>query len=296
MNWDDIRLFLTIAQHRSFRRAAQQLDLGHATLARRIETLEEKLEVRLFNRQTTGLSLTEAGQAMLLATTPVKKTLEDLKVRLYAQDQSLSGKITLTLPGYLSTHLVLPALDEFQRAWPDVTIEIINDYRIMDLQNQEADIAIRATNAPDEQFIGRHVGGLYQAAYASKHYLAACKKQPDKPHNWFRPKAGLAFTMTLFDQFDNGLPVVSNLILFNIDEQLTCARLGKGIAVLPCLIGEADPALVRMSPIQHRLDLWLLCHKDLRNNKRMQLFRVFLVELFERNHALISGSVEQGDP
>lgn len=293
MNWNDIQLFLTIAEEGSFRQAAQRLNLGHATLSRRIESFEERLNVKVFNRQTTGLSLTEAGEEILSAVSPVRSVFDDLKVRLYGRDQALEGKITLTLPEYLSTHLVLPALTEFQEAWPQVTIELRTDYKILDLHNQEADIAIRATNKPDEQLIGRNVGGMYQAAYASREYLARFLNksagEPVRAHNWIRTASNATFKMSLYKEYDNGLPVGSNLVLFDIDAQMTAAKLGKGIATLPCLIGDQSDQLVRISEVSHRFDLWLLCHKDLRNNRRMQLFRAFLVTLLENNHDLMTG-------
>ena len=294
MNWDDIRLFLTIAEEGSFRRAAQRLNLGHVTLSRRIESLEESLDVKIFNRHTTGLSLTEAGKEMLSTATPVADAFDDLKVRLYGRDQLLKGKVTLTLPDYLSTHIILPSLDKFQQLWPDVTIEIITDYKVLNLHSQEADIAIRSTNNPGEQLIGRHLGSMCQAAYASVEYLETTVKN-SKPHNWIRPIDSSTFRMEIFDRFSTTKTLTSNLILFDIDSQFKAAELGRGIAKLPCLVGDSSDSLVRISPIYHSIELWLLCHKDLRENKRMRLFREFLVNLFESKKNLISGNKKLSD-
>ena len=93
-------------------------------------------------------------------------------------------------------------------------------------------------------------------------------------------------------RYANDFKIESNLILFEIDSQFKAAILGKGIAILPCLIGDTNDQLVRISPSYHRIDHWLLCHKDLRKNKRMRLFREFIVNLFESNQDLIMGKIK----
>ncbi len=288
MNWNDLQLFLAIAEEGSFRQAAQRLNLGHATLSRRIEAFEVRLNVKVFNRKTTGLSLTDAGKEIISTITPARKILEDLEISLQGQDQAVEGHITLTLPEFLSNHLVLPALAQFQQAWPLISIEILTDYKVLDLQSREADIAIRSTNNPDEQLIGRHIGGMFQAAYASREYLKQIQDEP-AAYRWIRPLVSSEFNLSLHEQYDNGLPIKSNLILFDINSQLIAAKQGQGIATLPCLLGDSTSELVQISPPYHRVDLWLLCHKDLRDNKRMQLFRNFLVKLFKDNLGLLAG-------
>ena len=91
MNWDDIRIFSTIAEEGSFRRAALKLNLGHTTLSRRIEALEEKLGTRLLNRQSRGLTLTPAGEDMLLTAAPMSREFDDLQLRLFGRDSKAEG-------------------------------------------------------------------------------------------------------------------------------------------------------------------------------------------------------------
>ena len=64
LNWDDVRLFLAAAEAGSFRRAAESLNQGHTTVSRRMESLEQNLQTKLFNRLPTGLTLTSAGEEM----------------------------------------------------------------------------------------------------------------------------------------------------------------------------------------------------------------------------------------
>ena len=87
MNWDEVRLFLVVAEEGSFRQAALKLNVGHSTLSRRIESLEEDLGLKLFKRIKRGLSLTAAGEEMLKTAIPMGEEFDKLKIRLAAQDQ-----------------------------------------------------------------------------------------------------------------------------------------------------------------------------------------------------------------
>jgi DNA-binding transcriptional LysR family regulator len=228
---------------------------------------------------------------MLASATGIGETLNDLKILLYGKEQSIKGKITLTLPDVFTTHLILPALTKFQDKWPEVTIKLISSYEVLDLNLQEADIAIRTTNTPDEQLVGRELGTMFQAAYASHGYIRHFKNHSKNnyQHKLIRPAESSSQDLQLFEQFSSNLPFNTSLIANNIEAQLVAAKLGKGIATLPCLIGDQDTQLVRIGQAYPRMEIWLLSHKNLRNSKRMKLFRRFLVDLFDENKSLISG-------
>jgi DNA-binding transcriptional LysR family regulator len=291
LNWDDIRLFLLIAEQGSFRRAAEKVEPGHATLSRRVESLEKALTVKLFNRSSTGLRLTSAGEEMLAAATSMRAELDSVKVKIQGIDQSISGKITFTLSEVFSNYLVLPALEQFQRQYPDIIVEIIPSFQVLDLNIQQADIAIRSTDSPDDQYIGRNLGCLYEAAYASEDYLKEFLHQEEnnRQHNWIRPGEKSVFRGALIPKYQCDSEIKSDVIVDSIEAQLILAKQGRGIATLPCLIGEKFEELVRICPAYPITDIWLLSHRQLRGNRRMQLFREFLTKLFSSNHALIIG-------
>ncbi len=290
MNWDDARLFLAIAEEGSFRRTAIKLNLGHSTLSRRIESLEENLGVQLFNRSTTGLTLTPSGEEMVDTAKIVSSEFDQLKVRLFGRDQLVKGRIVLTLPGILLNHLIMPMLVEFQKKWPEITLEIITGFEKLDLNAKEADVAIRLTSNPDEHFIGRCLGSFHQAVYASQYYLDSyLAAKGEAAHQWIRPGEASVFDYTLARPYESPLPIESSLIVPDINAQMEVAIAGRGLATLPCFMGDPCPDLVRLSSSKLRADIWLLSHKDLRNHKRMQLFRAFICEKFEGFQGLLKG-------
>lgn len=294
MNWDDARLFLAIAEEGSFRQAAMKLNFGHSTLSRRIESLEENLGVQLFNRSTTGLTLTPSGEEMVDTAKIVGREFDQLKVRLFGRDQAVQGRIVLTLPDILLNHLIMPMLIKFQENWPSITLEIITGFEKLDLNSREADVAIRLTGSPEEELIGRRLGSFHQAVYASQAYLDRfLAAKGEFPHQWIRPGVTSDFNFLLWSPYKSTLPIESSIIVPDISAQMEVAIAGRGLATLPCFVGDQCSDLVRLSHSKLRADIWLLSHKDLRNHKRMQIFRQFICEKFEDFQDLLNGDKTQ---
>ncbi len=280
MNWDDVRIFLSVAEHGSFRKAAIAANVRHTTLSRRIESLEDSVGAKLFTRGKRGLSLTEAGQEMFDTAVPVSRELDQLQVKIFGQEQSPVGGIKLTAPCMLINHLLLEPLVHFSEQWPDIHITIDQSLSVLDLSLKEADIALRLTDTPDEDLIGRQVGEYREAVYASRGYLERFKTEAWERHRWLFPGADYEFSMTLEPAYAASLPPDRVITLPDPDAQMSAAELGAGIATLPCLIADQRPGLIRISDVVRRSGIWLLCHPDARRNRRLQIFRDFLVRSF----------------
>lgn len=290
MNWDDIRLFLAVAEQGSFRKAALKTELGHSTLSRRVETLEQTVGTKLFTRQSRGLSLTPAGEEMLATAKRVNTEFDELQLRLFGHDTVPSGKINLTLPPLLVNYLLAEHLKTFTDAWPHISIEISSGLDLLDLSSKQADLAIRITNNPGEQLIGRKVGQFCEAAYASRSYLEDFVEQDKRQHVWISPSDAYKFKVQLDAPYQTELAHEVKLLASDMEAQARFAEQGVGFAMLPCLLAEANPALVRFSSIIKRSDIWLLAHPDTRGNQRMKLFRAFLIQLFVTYETRLNGT------
>jgi DNA-binding transcriptional LysR family regulator len=288
LNWDDVRLFLSIAEEGSFRKAAIKLGVGHSTLSRRIDSLEQDLGVKLFNRLTQGLRLTSAGEEMLETAIPMNQQFNQLHLRMHGQDQVLSGRITLTISEMFLSQFLLEPIHEFMTKWPDIVIEVNTSIAVLDLASKEADVAIRITNTPPEHLIGRQVGPYCEAAYASKDYIEAFLLSPSE-HKFASPGDGYEFTGVLFEPYR--APLKTSLIMPNMFAQFQVAVDGMAIASLPCVLGDQSEKLVRLCDPFQRAQIWILAHKDSRENKRMQVFRDFLAEHFRKNQSLLRGEL-----
>ena len=281
LNWDDVRLFLTIAQEGSFRRAATVLGVGHTTLSRRIEALESNLDTRLFNRLPHGLSLTTAGYEMLQTAIPVHREFDELALRMFGQDQQAAGPIRFTAPDLVVNYLLIEPLSRFCQEWPDITLTVDSSHRLLDLTSREADIAIRCTNNPGEHLLGRRLGTGTEAAYASKDYLGWFEQQQPPQHRWIRPSDDYSIELNFKPEFQTQVPHQVVATMADPQAQRLAAQAGLGIATIPCFMGDATPDLVRISDTATRYDIWMLSHPDTRHNKRMRVFREYLVSVFE---------------
>ncbi|MEM9621008.1 MAG: LysR family transcriptional regulator [Pseudomonadota bacterium] len=292
MNWDDVRLFLAVAERGSFRRAAMNLDVGHSTLSRRIESLEASLGAQLFNRQSTGLTLTAAGEDLQRTGLPIQQEFAELKLRMFGQDEQPRGNIRFTAPSLFLSHLLLEPLHDFCLQWPDIHIEIDHSLDLLNLASKEADIALRMTNNPGDQLIGRKIGVFCEAVYASPAYLDWFRDHQPTAHRWLSPGDSYRFNATLQPDFATAEPPQPFMTVPDMEAQARGAEMGIGVATLPCLLGDARPALVRISEVFKRFDIWLLSHRDSRANKRMQLFRDFLVQAFTAQQHRLYGEHE----
>ncbi|NNJ75704.1 MAG: LysR family transcriptional regulator, partial [Anderseniella sp.] len=114
-NWDDIRFFLAVARSGSVRGAASLLDVTHSTVLRRMSQLEAEVGARLFDKLPTGYTLTGAGDEILELAGSMESLSSQLKSRVFARDQSLSGSLSVAIPPSLATNLLMPDFAEFSR-------------------------------------------------------------------------------------------------------------------------------------------------------------------------------------
>lgn len=291
MNWDDLRIFKIIAEDGSIRKAASQLKQSHSTLSRRLEALESCLRTKLFYRLSSGLTLTEAGADLLSEIMPLTVEFERIERKIVGRDQAIGGDIKVTLPSVFATHVLFPDMLKFQEQWPQISLQIHTSNDVLDLHNGEADIAIRLTNSPDESLVGRKVGDIYQAAYASVDYVESLKYRDVSDVKWvkpgcFTPVKDIQIGCTSTNTQD------CDLVVNHIDLQLHAAEMSKGVSLLPCFMADRREGLLRISKPYHHFSVWLLCTKELRDNKRMQLFRQFITERLREHAPLLEGKTK----
>lgn len=289
MNWDDVRLFLAVAEGGSFRQASLKMNIGHTTLSRRIEALEDTLGTKLFVRQSTGLKLTPAGEEMLQTAVPMRDEFSGLQARLFGEEQDVPGTIKLTVPYVLLNHFLMPSLKDFCNEWPEIRFDIDTSLNLIDLRAREADLAIRMTNNPGDFYIGRQLGQFCEAVYASPNYLKEFSDESRSQHHWIHPGGGYEFVASLDRDWVVNEPPEIRVVLPDVVAQMQAAEFGMGIATIPCIMGDGNPNLKRISTAYVRTGIWLLAHPDTRGNRRMQLCREFIVDTFEKNQALLDG-------
>jgi len=275
-DWDDLRLFQALANAATVRAAAAGLGISHSTLSRRLDTLEGRLGVTLFDRGPRGFKLTEAGAILLESVDDVSTSIDRGLLQVAGIDKRMEGLIRITLPDFLAFYCLLQSLESFRATHPKIELEVDISYASFDLDRREADVAIRMIaldQSPPPSLVGRKVGISAATGFATDAYL--------KGKDLTDPRCGAVWLGWAPDDSidwvtDTPFPHLPIYGVFNHAElQHHAAIAGMGIAYLPLIIGDNDPRLHRvpgMTPKPSH-DIWVLSHADLRETVRMKTLR-----------------------
>lgn len=290
--WDDLRMVLAVCREGTLSGAARLLGVNHSTVFRRVNALEEKLGVRLFERLPDGYAMTEAGESVRVAAERIEHEVLGLSRQLVGGDLNLQGTLRVTAPDALALKLLTPLLRRFALRYPDIRVELAlaNDY--LNLTRREADVAVRATNTPPESAIGRRLCALATTIYAAPACLAADAKalRPERL-DWLMPDDELILlpaSKWLKKNYPGARVRYRSNSLLALFEAAKC---GLGAAPLPCFLADPETDLRRlMAPPQAlHSELWLLSHPDLRRTARVRVLMDFLAEAIEAQRDLIEG-------
>jgi DNA-binding transcriptional LysR family regulator len=290
MDWNDLRYFLSVARTGSTLAAARQLHVSQTTVARRIAALEEALGLTLFDRRQTGYALTRTGEALLADAQRVEAGAASFAETAAASARETGGTVRITTEEIYAMGLLGPLLRELHELHPQIMIELDTAQQVRDLGAGQADIALRSfSNDQPAGLVGRALcvddWTLYCSSdYAARHGAPASVDDL-KDHAivgggggmlWHHYKAWLR-QLGLEDRV--AIQHTSSTGLF------TAVRSGFGVAVLPCIVAETDPELIRC--IQPRADhgrvLWLLTHERVRHVPSVRTVMTFLGEKLARH-------------
>ncbi len=292
MDWDELRYVLAVARDGSLSGAARALGVNHSTVFRRIGAIEKKLGVRLFERLPNGYVPTAAGEEVAGTARQLEEQVQGLERRVSGRDLRLSGTIRLTTTEGLACRLLPPHLTAFRTEYPGIELELVVNNENLSLTKRDADVAIRSTNEPPEELVGRRVATIAYAVYAARDYLQD-QAVDFSTADWVGLEESLTGTTPgrwLKQQYPGIQPryrVNSMLVI------MEAVRAGAGLAVLPCLLGDSSPDLVRVGGILPELatGLWLLTHPDLRRSARIRTFLGFLAERIGQERAHLEGDL-----
>lgn len=287
-DWDDLRFFLAVALSGSLSGAARSLGVSHSTIFRRIGNFEQQLGVRLFDRLPEGYVLTAVGEEMRDSVTRIEDEIAALSLKVAGQDQRPRGTIRITTTDLLAAGVLPRHVAAFRTEQPGIEIEVVVADSLLDLTRREADVALRIGNPTQETLVGRRVGRLSFAIYASGTF---CNRgAPDLLRSdWIGYGSAHG---PLSRKLERRWPQARSVYRTNsITAAQAAARAGIGLAALPCVIADCDPGLVRAGemPEDFALDLWLLTHQDLRNTARIRLFLDFMTAALAADSDLLEG-------
>jgi len=290
LDWNDLRFFLAVAREGSTLAAGRALRTSQTTVARRIAALEGALGFPLFEKRQAGYVPTPAGEQLVAQAEQVERSATAFAEAAAAHTRALSGKVRITTEEIYSTGLLAPLLRELHERHPEIVIELDTAQVVRDLGAGEADIALRSSSKEQPAgLVGRQLGVDDWTLYCSRDYAerngAPASIEDLKRHpivgggggNLWRHYQAWLQSLGLEDRVAIHHATSTGL--------LTAVRSGFGIAVLPCVVADADPDLIRCIPPRNRHGriLWLLTHERVRHEPRIRTVIDFLYERLSRH-------------
>jgi DNA-binding transcriptional LysR family regulator len=283
MDWDNIRVFLSVARAGQFLAAARQLRVDHGTVSRRIGALETSLGVRLFDRQTTGCVLTAAGERLLESAEEVEAQLLRAQGDLSQSDVELSGTVRIAAPDGFTTLFLCSRLGKLKAKYPSLTIQLVPMSRTFSLSKREADLAITIERPEEGRLAVRKLVDYSLHFYAAKDYLAANGTPQSAAdltrHNLVTYVQDLVFADQLNFMPELYGPGYSRLECASAVGQLEAVRTGSGIGILHDYAANHDAQLQMVLPdIAFERSYWIITHVDLRRLSRVRAISDFIIE------------------
>ncbi|MGJ3281124.1 LysR family transcriptional regulator [Klebsiella aerogenes] len=279
-NWDDTRIFLAVARSGTLSGAAETMDMGIATLSRRLDRLEKSLAVPLFSRHQSGYRLTDDGEALLARAEALEHA--GLAFGETARLQgNVAGLVRLATSDNLAAHFILPSLNGLMEKYPDLRVEVLSGVQSVNLHRRDADLAIRMVKPESGNLTLKRLGkvgfGLYSAdtgqagstdvAFNHAQYIGWPESHQHLP-------AARWITRTL-----RGRPcrVEANTLL----AQLSAVSAGLGLGVLPHFMARKNGLQCVNADIGVDQTLWLVMHSDLVHSRRVRVVADHLIALFD---------------
>jgi len=279
-DWQDLHFFSILARHGSLSATARELGMDHATVGRRIASLEAVLGLRLIDRLPRSCPLTEDGVAIAALIGQMEASAQAVLRRARGAASPLSATIRVSAPPALATFCIAPSVAELRRAHPALKLVLQASSSIAALDRGEADIAIRLSRPHENGAVARKIGVMRFGAYASIDYAAR------PPETWefiaFDEPLDRVPQQAWLRQFMAGRAVAFEAS--DLFGQLAAAKAGVGVAVLPTVMGEPEPSLRRLDvmPAPPDRDLWLIAYPDLRRAPAVREVITFLKRCVDR--------------
>jgi DNA-binding transcriptional LysR family regulator len=185
MDIQDMRIFARVAALQNLSAVGTELGLTPGTISKRIQALEDRLSARLFDRTTRSIRITEEGTTFLAH---VERILAEIEMACASVDDRVSrpkGKLKIAAPAFLGRRYVAPALCQFMRTFPEIGVQVDLQDRIVNLQEDGYDVAIRTGTLPDSTLIAKRLAPDRHIIAASPEYLAR-KGRPMRPDDLAR--------------------------------------------------------------------------------------------------------------
>lgn len=294
-----MQVFVRVVEAGGLSAAGRTLGLAPSSVSRRVVELEDLLGVRLLQRTTRSLSLTEAGETYFERSREILRAVEEANLAVTERRAKPSGTLRITVPASIARRLMAPAVAAFQAEYPAVRVAISVTDRVVDIVGEGLDVAIRAGRLEDSSLVARKLGEARRLICASPAYLDRVGR-PEHPEELsvhacltFRNHPGS--NTWRFRRGEERIEVRVSGPLFADDGEILVAAAcaGLGVALLPAWLlgpevagGRLEEVLSDHPPDPARTPLYALYAPGPYSPPKVRAFVDFLADRLSRPHAL----------
>lgn len=273
---DDLSYFLQVARLQRLTAAGQALGVNHTTVGRRISRLEGQLGRRLFDRRSSGWTLTEVGERLMFHAETIEDALAAASTVVEKSGSSLSGSVRILAPDGFGAYLLTPALQPLRRRHPQLTIEIMTASQRGSFTEREFDVAVVLVEPSKNAVWAEPLLDYTLQLYASREYvenndpITSVEDLHDHPLIFYIDEVLDTDPLRIMKEIlpDHTAKIQTN----NITGHLNATVAGLGIAPLPSYIGDRRKELVRVLPgavgVQRRY--WTVVPRGLERLRRVR--------------------------
>jgi DNA-binding transcriptional LysR family regulator len=270
-DWEDVHFFLEVTRLGSLSAAARSLGVTHATVGRRIATLERILRVQLFDRHGGRFALTTAGESVAAAAGTMSDGAQAIRRMAAGPSNEVAGKVRVTATEVFGSFFLMSRMRDLVEKNPGLEIELVIHQRNLSLARRDVDLAVRHARPDGNSVITRKIADYTSGFYADRAYVESRKGQP---YDF------IGFTDEISQQ-----PVAVHTMRAAGNQQryalkvntlfarLAAVRAGLGVGIVPKFVSLQYPDLVQVDVGVEPLvrELWLVAHPDVRAVARLRV-------------------------
>ena len=288
LDWNDVRIFLAVADAGSLNAAARQLGMTQPTISRRMEDLEIRLGARLFARSTKGITLTQSGETMRELAAGMAKLGGSIVRDVAGRDRHDAGRVRVASPDGMASFFLAPYLPEFQRANPEIELSLDCGLWPDAPLSGEIDLSIDFSETSSQDVVSTPIAKLHYCLYASRDYLntygapkslAELAQHRTVRHSAYREQRG-----SWHPKAEAAGQLAGTHVITNSSAALVLAiQHGGGIGSLPTAMELHDLNLVMLEdiePLAHPV-LWLRHHPAATRQGRVQRVKEWIQRTFD---------------
>jgi DNA-binding transcriptional LysR family regulator len=281
-DWNLIKSFLAVLDEGTLSAAAKTLGISQPTLTRHISELENSLGIVLFERGRNGSQPTSGALVISDHAREINAANQALCLSATGKSEELHGTIRITASQIAATYLLPKILSKFLDESPEISVELVATDKVENLNERDADIAIRMVRPQKSELIARKVNEIVLGIYAHAEYLNG--RQPVNTPTDLDHHRIIGYDIDeriITGMAEAGMDVDRNYFRFRCDDQVACWQAlceGMGVGFAPKYLAKTNSDLVQIAQYISipSLPVWLVTHKQIKTNRRIRMVFDFL--------------------